>query len=42
MEDPHPGKKYDRLAVMLEGEKVWGPVVLVGDNLPSPGWNKVN
>jgi hypothetical protein len=26
-----------------DGEKLWrGAVVIGGDNLPSPGWNRVN
>ena len=33
------------MSVMQEGEKIGeggGAVVIGGDNLPSPGWNRVN
>ena len=26
---------------MPEGEKHWGAILIGGDNLPSPGWNRL-
>ena len=34
--------RSDVYAVMPEGEKIGGPVVIGGDIMPSPGWNRVN
>jgi hypothetical protein len=34
--------KYLLNTVMPEGEKNWAAVVIGGDNLPFPSWNRVN